>query len=100
MLTDNQYDSSRNNLPLMRYQITQTHEVLKEFVSHISSFVTRNYVYTDKAIPEEIKKLEDEAQEIKRSFSLSDTREVLNKHEVRLVEIDRIIKDATPLPHR
>ena len=57
-------------------------------------------MYTDKAIPEEIKKLEDEAQEIKRSFSLSDTREVLNKHEVRLVEIDRIIKDATPLPHR
>ena len=84
MLTDNPYDSSRNNLPLMRYQITQTHEVLKEFVSHISSFVTRNYVYT----------------EIKRSFSLSDTREVLNKHEVRLVEIDSIIKDATPLPHR
>ena len=36
MLTDNPYDSSRNNLPLMRYQITQTHEVLKEFVSHIS----------------------------------------------------------------
>ena len=100
MLTDNPYASSRNNLPLMRYQITQTHEVLIEFVSHISSFVTRNYVYTDKAIPEEIKKLEDEAQEIKRSFSLSDTREVLNKHEVRLVEIDRIIKDATPLPHR
>ena len=30
MLTDNPYDSSRNNLPLMRYQITQTHEVLKE----------------------------------------------------------------------
>ena len=59
MLTDNPYDSSRNNLPLMRYQITQTHEVLKEFVSHISSFVTRNYVYTDKAIPEEIKKLEE-----------------------------------------
>ena len=57
-------------------------------------------MYTDKAIPEEIKKLEDEAQEIKRSFSLSDTREVLNKHEVRLVEIDSIIKDATPLPHR
>lgn len=27
MLTDNPYDSSRNNLPLMRYQITQTHEV-------------------------------------------------------------------------
>ena len=53
MLTDNPYDSSRNNLPLMRYQITQTHEVLKEFVSHISSFVTRNYVYTDKAIPKE-----------------------------------------------
>lgn len=52
MLTDNPYDSSRNNLPLMRYQITQTHEVLKEFVSHISGFVTRNYVYTDKEIPE------------------------------------------------
>ena len=95
MLTDNPYDSSRNNLPLMRYQITQTHEVLKEFVSHISGFVTRNYVYTEK-----IKMLEDEAQEIKRSFSLSDTREILNKHEARLVEIDSIIKDATPLPHR
>mgnify|MGYP003259793785 FL=1 len=50
MLTDNPYDSSRNNLPLMRYQITQTHEVLKEFVSHISGFVTRNYVYTDKEL--------------------------------------------------
>ena len=84
----------------MRYQITQTHEVLKEFVSQISGFVTRNYVYTDKEIPEKIKMLEDEAQEIKRSFSLSDTREILNKHEARLVEIDSIIKDATPLPHR
>ena len=100
MLTDNPYDSSRNNLPLMRYQITQTHEVLMEFVSQISGFVTRNYVYTDKEIPEKIKRLEDEAQEIKRSFSLSDTREILNKHEARLVEIDSIIKDATPLPHR
>ena len=100
MLTDNPYDSSRNNLPLMRYQITQTHEVLKEFVLHISGFVTRNYLYTDKEIPEKIKRLEDEAQEIKRSFSLSDTREILNKHEARLVEIDSIIKDATPLPHR
>lgn len=100
MITDNPYDSSRNDLPLMQYQVTQTHEVLKEFVSHISSFVTRNYVYTDNAIPEEIKKLEDEAQEIKRSLSLTDTREVLNKYEVRLIEIDRIIKDATPLPHR
>lgn len=57
-------------------------------------------MYTDKEIPEKIKRLEDEAQEIKRSFSLSDTREILNKHEARLVEIDSIIKDATPLPHR
>lgn len=57
-------------------------------------------MYTDKEIPEKIKMLEDEAQEIKRSFSLSDTREILNKHEARLVEIDSIIKDATPLPHR
>ena len=48
-------------------------------------------MYTDKEIPEKIKRLEDEAQEIKRSFSLSDTREILNKHEARLVEIDSII---------
>lgn len=100
MITDNPYDSSRNNLPLMPYQVTQAHEVLKEFVSHISGFVTRNYVYTEKEIPKEIKALEKEALDIKRSFSLSDTRELLNKYEVRLVEIDKVIRDTTPLPHR
>lgn len=100
MVTDNLYDSSRNNLPLTRYQITQAHEALNEFVSHISGFVTRNYVYPEKAVPEEIKVLEKEALDIQRSFSFHDTRELLNKYEVKLVEIDRTIKDATPLPHR
>lgn len=100
MVTDNPYDSSRNNLPLMRYQITQAHEVLNEFVAHISGFVTRNFVYPDKDIPEGIKSLEKEALDIQRSFSFNDTRELLNNYEVRLVEIDKLIKDATPLPHK
>ena len=57
-------------------------------------------MYPDKDIPEGIKSLEKEALDIQRSFSFNDTRELLNNYEVRLVEIDKLIKDATPLPHK
>jgi len=100
MLTDNPTTPSRNNLPLMPYQVSQAQEVLGEYVWQIHGFVTRNYVYDEKPIPSEVAGLVREALDIRSGFKTNDSRETLNAYETRLKEINKLVREATPQPHK
>lgn len=82
------------------YEISFKHEILNEFIASVDGFITRNYLYSNKELPSDIKDKHDELWEMYRKLPFESNLEVLNEYECRISEIRDYLKEHTLQPHR
>ncbi len=81
------------------YQISFKHEILNEVIASIDGFVTRNYLYSNTEMPDDIRALENELWDIFRKLPFENNLDALTCYDKRLLEIRDFICEHTPL-HR
>lgn len=79
------------------YKISFKHEILNEFIASVDGFVTRNYLYSDKKMPDDIRASENELWDIYHRLPFENNFDALNSVEKRLLEIRDFIREHTPL---
>lgn len=80
------------------YEISFKYEILNEFIASIDGFITRNYLYSGKEMPSDIKALESEVWDIYDKLPLENNIDKLNGYNKRLSEIRGYVHEHTPIP--
>lgn len=79
------------------YEISFRHEILNEFIASVDGFITRNILYSNAEMPDDIRSLEIELWDIYRKLPFENDLNSLNGIEKRLLEMRDNIGEHAPL---